>query len=117
MRNTFKVYFRQYLGQADILDEYGQKTGSFAPQYGKLVKIRLSVSPNKGSAEAEMFGTMEDYDRTATTADTKCPINENSILWLDGADPNGAHNYIVKKVAPWKNSISYALKKVDLTDV
>ena len=55
---------------------------------------------------------MEDYDRTMTTTDTACPIDENTVLWLDGASTDEAHNYIVKKRAPWKNSVAYAVKKV-----
>lgn len=47
-----------------------------------------------------------------TTADTTCPIDENTVLWLDGASTDEAHNYIVKKRAPWKNSVAYAVKKV-----
>lgn len=75
----------------------------------------LCVSPNKGSSEVEQFGSMEDYDRTATTADPKCPIDENAVLWVDGADTDGPWNYIVKEVGRWKNSTQYAIKKVTVS--
>lgn len=75
----------------------------------------LCVSPNKGSSEVEQFGSTEDYDRTATTADTKVEINENSVLWVDGADTDGPWNYIVKLKAVWKNSVQLAIKKVTVS--
>ena len=47
-----------------------------------------------------------------STSDIACPIDENAVLWLDSDSTDEAHNYIVKKRAPWKNSIAYAVKKV-----
>lgn len=50
-----------------------------------------------------------------TTADPYCEIDENSILWVDGADTSGPHNYIVKEKSVWKNSAQYAIKQVDVS--
>ena len=99
-RNESTVYFKLYIGQEEIIDEYGNMTGSFVPKYGELQTANLCVSPNKGTSETEQFGSIENYDRIMTTADTACPIDEDTILWLDGADTAKAHNYIVKKKAP-----------------
>jgi len=114
-RNQQPVFFKLYEGEEEIIDEYGNLTGSFAPKYSALMSAMLSVSPNKGNSEAEMFGTLEDYDRTATTADIRCPIDEDAILWIDNADTDGPHNAIVKRRAPWKNSISFAIKNVKVS--
>ena len=114
-RNLSSVYFKLYEGQEEIVDEHGNATGSFAPRYGDLQTVSLCVSPNRGNTENDMFGSLEDYDRTMTTADTKCAIDESSILWLDGQPVDKPHNYIVKKRAPWKNSVSYAIKKVTVS--
>lgn len=111
-RNLSTVYYKLYAGQTEIIDSNGYRTGSPSPQYGKLQSARLCVSSNKGSSESELFGSLEDYDRTMTTSNTACPIDENTVLWLDGASTDEAHNYIVKKRAPWKNSLAYAVKKV-----
>ena len=97
------------------MDEFGNATGIPAPQYGDLRSAMLCVSPNKGSSEAEQFGTLEDYDRTMTTADAACPIDEDAILWVDNADTDKEHNAIVKKVARWKNSTQYAIKMVKVS--
>nr|DAR34153.1 MAG TPA: hypothetical protein [Caudoviricetes sp.] len=113
-RNTSLLHYKLYLGQNEIVDEYGNKTGSFTKQYGDLQSAFLCVSPNKGDASLEPFGTLLDYDRTMITADTTCPIAEDTILWLDGVNTTGPYNYYVKKRAPWKNSIVFAVKEVDV---
>lgn len=111
-RNQQPVFFKLYEGQEEIIDAYGNPTGSYIPLYSDLKSAMLCVSPNKGSSEVEQFGSFEDYDRTMTTADEHCPIDENAVLWIDGADTEGPWNYIVKEVGRWKNSAQYAIKKV-----
>lgn len=115
-RNLSTVFFKLYEGQSEILDAWGNPTGSFENKYGYLQSANLCVSPNKGSSEADMFGSLEDYDRTMTTAETGCSIDESAILWLDGQPTDGPHNYIVKKRAPWKNSVAFAIKRVTVSE-
>lgn len=115
LRNQQPVFYKLYEGQEEIIDQYGNPTGSFIPKYSDLKSVMLCVSPNKGSSEVEQFGSTEDYDRTMTTADPKCPIDENAVLWVDGADTDGPWNYIVKEVGRWKNSTQYAIKKVTVS--
>lgn len=115
-RNASKVCFRLYEGQEELTDEYGNVTGSPVPRYGELQTAYLSVSSNRGDASLEPFGALTDYDRAMSTSDTVCPIAEHTVLWLDGADTNKAHNYVVLKRAPWKNSIVYAVKEVTVDD-
>ena len=116
LRNQQPVFYKLYKGQEEILDEWNNPTGSFLPIYSELKSAMLCVSPNKGSSEVEQFGSLEDNDRTMTTADTTCDINEDAELWVDGADTEGPYNYIVKLVAPWKNSISFAIKQVEVSE-
>ena len=115
LRNQQPVFYKLYEGQEEIIDEYGNPTGSYLPIYSSLKSAMLCVSPNKGSSEYNQFGTLLDYDRTATTADTKCDIDENAVLWVDGADTDGPWNAVVKLKSPWKNSVSYAIKNVSLS--
>lgn len=117
LRNQQPVFYKLYEGQEEIIDQWGNPTGSFIPNYSNLKSTMLCVSPNKGNSEVEQFGTFADYDRTMTTADTSVGINEDSILWVDGADTSGPYNYIVKKRAPWKNSIQWAIKQVSVTEI
>lgn len=114
-RNQQPVFYRLYEGEEEIIDEFGNATGSYVPKYGELLAAMLCVSPNKGAADSEQFGSLLDYDRTMTTADTSVLIDENSVLWVDGADTSKPYNYIVKKRAPWKNSIQFAIQRVEVS--
>lgn len=115
LRNQQSVFYKLYKGREEIVDEYGNPTGSYIPLYGPMKAALLCVSPNKGNSEVQQFGTLEDYDRTMTTANICVPIDEDSVLWIDGADTSGPYNYIVKKRAPWKNSIQFAIQKVTVS--
>lgn len=115
LRNQQPVFFKLYEGEEEIIDMYGNPTGSFIPIYSELKSAMLCVSPNKGYTEVQQFGTTLDYDRTMTTADANCQIDENAVLWIDGADTDGPWNAIVKRRAPWKNSIQYAIQKVTVS--
>ena len=116
LRNQQRVFFKLYEGEEEIVDEYGNQTCSFLPVYGPLRSAMLCVSPNRGNSEVQQFGSLEDYDRTMTTADTKVAIDENSVLWVDGANTDGPYNYIVKRRAPWKNSVQFAIQQVKVSD-
>lgn len=111
-RNLEPVFYKLYMGEEEIIDSYGNSTGIYYPIYSELKSAMLCVSPNKGTSEVNMFGSFADYDRTMTTADTSCDIDENAVLWVGKADTDGPWNYIVKRVAPWKNSISFAIQQV-----
>ena len=113
-RNSVIVWFQTYQGETEIIDDYGNKTGSFRPIYGPIQSAQMTVSPNRGDATLEMFGTLLDYDRTVSTADTSCPIDEHTILWLDGAPTTGPYTHYVKRRAPWKNSVVFAVKQVEV---
>lgn len=116
MVNCQPVFFKNLIGTEELVDEFGNSLGSYLPIYSALKSAMLCVSPNKGSSEVEQFGSLEDYDRTMTTSDPSCLIDEDSVLWVDGADTDGPYNYIVKRKAPWKNSIQYAIKKVSVSE-
>lgn len=112
MQNCQPVFFKLYEGEEEIIDMDGNSTGQYIPKYSALKSAMLCVSPNKGTSETEQFGSIEDYDRTMTTSDPDCEIDEDAVLWVDGADTSGPWNYIVKQRAPWKNSVSYAIQQV-----
>lgn len=116
LRNQQPVFYKLQEGEEEIVDEYGNPTGSFIPIYSPLKSAMLCVSPNKGNSEVQQFGSLEDYDRTMTTANTNVDIDENSVLWVDGADTEGPYNYIVKRRAPWKNSIQFAIQQVKVSE-
>lgn len=114
-KNQQPVFYKLYEGLEEIYQN-GYPTGNFIPKYSELKSAMLCVSPNKGTSETEQFGSIESYDRTITTADTSLDIDEDTVLWVDGQDVEGPWNYIVKEVARWKNSLQYAIAKVDVTE-
>lgn len=119
MRNAralqYPVFYKLYEGETEITDQYGNATGSFAPNYSGLKSILISVSPNKGDSEETQYGTSLEYTRTMSIADPKCEIDEKAVLWLDDADTDGPWNYQVVAVARSKHITSYAVQRVDVT--
>ena len=116
-RTIKTVYYRLYIGNDELIDEYGNKTGEFVPLYTDPVAIKVSVSPPSGMDVVELFGAIEHYDKIIQTCDMSCPIDENSVLYID-AEPKktgtewSAHDYIIKRVAPSVNTIHIAVSKV-----
>lgn len=59
LRNQQPVFYKLYEGQEEIVDEWGNPTGSYVPIYSELKSTMLCVSPNKGNSEVEQFGSLE----------------------------------------------------------
>lgn len=120
-RNQSLIYYKTLIGSEEIIDDDGNATGDSRLIYSDLKAMMISVSSNKGTTEADAFGTDLDYDKTLSTANTSCEIDEHSILWLDGADPTNAitpdpYNFVVVKKAKSLNQVLYAIQKVDVNN-
>ena len=115
-RNKQKLSYMLYIKGDALKDEYGNETGEFDISYGDPVEIKASVSPAFGNSQQELFGTLEGYDKVVITDDMACPINENTVLFLDKepefADGQPIYDYVVKRVAKSLNFIAYAVRKV-----
>lgn len=114
-RNKKTFTYALYVTSEPILDKYGHVTGQKKPIYGEPVVAKASISPSKGASSIEMFGTDIEYNRTIITDDMNCPIDEHSIIWLKNNPNTQPHDYIVTAVAEGLESISYAIKKVDVS--
>lgn len=117
-RNKRTFWYSLYKGKEPLTDEYGRKTGEYRVVYGEPVCMKANISPANGSSQFEQFGSSEQYDKVIVTDDMSCPIDENSVLYVDCTEPNGEDmpfDYIVKKVARSLNSISYAISKVKIS--
>ncbi len=125
-----------------VVDEDGNETGEIIPAYEEAVEMYANISPATGNSNTEQFGNLLDYDRVIVTAEIDCPIDENTVLFI-GEDPSYTevqtheiiesntvlgddeieektyripkYNYIVKRVAKSLNSISIAVRKVDVS--
>lgn len=114
-RNQQTVYFKNYIETVELRDEWDNLSGETEQIYGELQHVEISVSGNKGTTENQTFGVELDYDKTLSTADVDCPINEFSILWID-ADTDGPHNYIVVQRSKTINQVLYAVKAVNVSE-
>lgn len=104
------IHYAMFEGMADIVRD-GLKTGGKQKTYSEPVAFKCNVSPARGNADEEQFGISTDYDRTITTCDLTCPIDENSVLWV-GITTDKPHNYKVVRRAQSINSVLFAIKEV-----
>ena len=115
--NRTQFYYSLYMGETPATDQDGFYTGEMQVSYSAPKRYtKGNISPATGQSEIESFGNLQSYDKVIVTGDMCCPINENSILWVDEADVTKPHDYIVKKIAKSKNVISIAIAKVKVSE-
>lgn len=142
-RNESPLWYCLYSGKTELVDEYGNSTGQYALSYGQPTQMYANISPATGHSSTEIFGSLENYDKVIVTAWLDCPINENSVLFIDKAPDMTSvptyelteiptyvpffvevsassvsvptPDYIVRGVAKSKNFISIAVKKVKVS--
>lgn len=141
-RNKKTLYYALYNGVTPFIDENGDRSGEYAASYLPPVKARMNIAPARNDAESDPFGISEPYTHVMVTANTKCPIDESTVIWIgsvpeveaeegmygqlvdgqmvwhsaDGAEvaTTDAYNYVVVRKAESINSITYAIRKVML---
>lgn len=119
-RNERQFWYALYEGKEDIEDEYGNTTGEKRVLYGEPVQMSANVSPATGNSQVEQFGNLDSYDKVIVTSWLGCPIDENSVLFIDkepehNADGDLMFDYTVRRVAKSINSISIAVSKVNVS--
>jgi hypothetical protein len=119
VRNKSKFYYASYIGETEIIDEYGNQTGEYKVSFGDPIETLGNVSAAQGEIQSRQFGESESYDKVIVLDDRDAPIDEHSILWVDtlphlNADgsTDTLHDYIVRKVARSLNGVSIAISKV-----
>jgi hypothetical protein len=115
-RNKQTFYYSLFEGESEVRDYNGNPL----PKYSEAFPCRANISAARGYAENEQFGNNLDYDRVIITDDMKCPITEESVLFVDilpdfNDDGKPLGDYYVKAVARSLNNISYAISKVDIS--
>jgi hypothetical protein len=125
-----------------ILDEDGNETGETILHYEEAVEYSANISPATGQAQTEYFGTIDNYDKVIFTRDTDCPIDENTVLFVEKAPEyteiqtheiiegnalfaddevvtvtyrQPKFDYIVKRVAKSLNGVLIAISKVKVS--
>ena len=120
-RNKRCMWYALYLDREEI-KKNGKHTGTYKVAYSTPKPIQENISSARGSADVEMFGTDLKYDKAFITADMKCPIDENSVMWIDceplieaDGTTDTPWDYVVVRVAKSINSIAYAVRKVSVS--
>ena len=113
-RNRRTIHYALYQGKRARKDTEGHNTGEKDPVYSTPAALKISVSAGRGEAELALFGASTNFTRTLVTDDMRCPLDVNSLLWID-ADPEGPHDYVMA-APPAKsiNTIVYAIREVSV---
>ena len=111
-RNLKPFHYALYVGDTAIVDEYGNETGEKLLSYSDPVMAYGRITPARGMADVDLFGTATNYTKTITVTDMDCPINEYTKLWVDEVDTANPSDYVVVSVARDINYIVYAIRKV-----
>jgi len=119
-RNLQPVWYCLFGSETPVIDDDGWETGEKDIGYGEPVKLLCNVSPATGQSQVEMFGNLDSYDKVIITDEVDCPIDENTVLFVDKEpvfDKTGKplYDYTVRRVAKSLNSISVAVRKVKVT--
>ena len=118
-RNLQPIWYCLYKGKEPLLDDDGYETGETAVSYEKPVKMMCNVSPATGEAQIALFGSLESYDKVIVTDDMDCPIDENTVLFIDSRpgynQGKPTFDYTVRRVAKSLNSIYIAVSKVKVS--
>ena len=142
-RNLTPVWYCLYYGKVDAVDDRGYLTGEKVDYYGSPVMLYANVSPATGFTAAQMFGNLTEYDKVVVTDMVSCPIDENTVLFVDKEpgfqgefvlDSNQAilldnynnglegtdkrlplYDYRVRRVSRSLNSVSIAISKVHVS--
>lgn len=102
-----------------LVDEYGNETSEYAVAYSDPIECRANISPAKGEAQVTQFGDVDNYDKVIVTTDMSCPIDENTVLYIDSEPVQSegewsGYDYTVRRVAKSLNQIAIAVRKVDV---
>lgn len=114
------IWYCTYNGRTRQTDSDGNLIGEKKPSYNQAVEMRIHVGWARGTADTDIFGIALDYDKPMVTDNLSCPIDENTVLFVekqpeyDQTTGLPKYDYIVKRVAKSKNYITYAIKKVSI---
>ena len=110
-RNKQSFYYALYSGVTDQTDSNGDLTGEKVVTYGTPVEMRANIAPAQGPAISEQFGVDGRYTRLICTTDMACPLDLQSVLWVDTATTNPP-DYKVVGMQKSLNSIIYVISEI-----
>ena len=120
-RNKQIFWYANIIDTKQIEDEYGNETGETFIEYSAPIEVLANISAARGTSDLDAFGINANYSKTIVTDDLTIPIDKSTILWVDNEpDEYGEageikHDYVVVAVAKSLNSITIAIKEVDVS--
>lgn len=118
-RNKRPCWYLLYRGTELEKDANGYETGEKSVKYADPVKMEANISPAAGYVQIQQFGQFISYDKVIITDDTACPIDENTVLFIDKKpeykDGKPLYDYVVKQIAKSLNLVSIAVSKVNVS--
>ena len=116
VRNKVPFYYALYEGSEEVMRN-GLHTGEYQVIYSDPILTYGNISAGTGNSDSELYGlSASDYDKVIVMDEVSIPLNESSVLWVDNLDTNSSYDYIVKRVARSLNSVSIAIKKVNVNE-
>lgn len=130
-RNKVRFFYALYDKKEEIIDEYGNMTGEYAVTHSNPVECYGNISAARGEMATCQFGENEAYDRILVLDNASPKIDEYTVLWVDTiptlnkdgtlrknseGEVDTPYDYIVKKVALSLNSVSIAIRKVNVCE-
>lgn len=117
-RNQVTFYYSLYEGKEPITDEQGYLTGETKVLYSEPIECKANISPAKGEAYADIFGTNILYDKVICIE--KSPFDENTVFFVDvppekNSEDEYTPDYCVKKIAKSLNSTLIAISKIKVS--
>jgi len=116
-RNMKPLWYCLYQESVPQEDD-GYETSEKMITYGEPVKMEANISPATGAIAETYFGQSERYDKLILTCDMDCPIDENSVLFID-KEPQQSdylghpqYDYVVVSVSKFLNHIAIGVRKV-----
>lgn len=79
-RNQQTIYYATYNGKTAVTVD-GQRTGEWQLSFSTPTELSISVSPSKGTADMQVFGTNLEYTKVLSTHNPSLNINEQTKIW------------------------------------
>lgn len=111
-RNKQKFYYALYQGVTEATDSNGDYTGEQTITYGTPTAMYANIAPANGTAIIEQFGVDSRYTRLISTTDMGCPLDLQSVLWIDTTDTTAPPGFKVVGIRRSINSLVIIISEI-----
>lgn len=109
-----------YLGETDVVDESGYKTGEKTVSYGNEISFSAHINGATGSVVLDNNGIVIEYDKSMVLTKQELSeygFDENTVFFIDkkpqyGKDNMPIYDYKVKRIKDTVNQVMILLEKV-----